>query len=81
MFQRVEVTTCPDDKVVLPNGGLLEVDDPDPVPLLQIVVVTICPDDPEDKEVLLNGGWLEKLEPDVDSEAVAPLLQIVVVTT
>lgn len=55
-FQTVEVTTRPDDTVVLLNGGLLEVDDPDPVPLLQIVVVTTCPDDAEDKDVLLKGG-------------------------
>jgi hypothetical protein len=56
VFQTVEVTTCPDDKVVLLNGGLLEVDDPDPVPLLQIVVEATCPDDAEDKDVLLKGG-------------------------
>lgn len=56
VFQTVEVTTCPDDKVVLLNGGLLEVDDPDPVPLLQSVVVATCPDDAEDKDVLLKGG-------------------------
>lgn len=55
-FQIVEVTTCPDDEVVLLNGGLPEVADPDAVPLLQIVVVTTCPEDPEDRVVLLNGG-------------------------
>lgn len=55
--------------------------EPDPVgALFHIVVVTICPDNPEDRVVLLNGRWLEKLERDVDPEAVAPLLQIVVVT-
>lgn len=56
VFQMVEVTTCPDDKVVLLNGDLLEAEDLDAVALLQTVVVTICPDDAEDKVVLLNGG-------------------------
>lgn len=54
--------------------------EPDPVgALFHIVVGTICPDDPEDRVVLLNGGWLEMIDSDVDPEAVALLLQIVVV--
>lgn len=56
MFQDVENTTCPDDEVVLPNGGLPKVADPEAVAVVQTVVDTNCPDDNEDEVVLVNEG-------------------------